>query len=144
MSDEKALATRAKPARGYPARLEDPKARETVLEALRSGLGFAAAAGLLGLTRQSLLMYRRKNPEFDDECVRATAHHEYGLVRIANEGASEDARLALELLSRRYPSRWSQRIEMRRDQDDENDREADDAAELSDAELLALAQGGTK
>lgn len=125
-------------------RLDDTRAQQTVLEALRSGLGFAAAAGLLGVTRQTLLTYRKRNPDFDDACVRATAEHEYSLVRIANEGAADDARLALELLSRRYPSKWSQRIEMRRDLDDDSDREMDDAAELSDAELLALAQGGGK
>jgi len=122
-------------------RLDDPKAQATVLDALRSGLGFAAAAGLLGVTRQTLLTYRRRHPEFDDACIKATAQHEYGLVRIANEGAADDARLALELLSRRYPSKWSQRIEMRRDQDDDADRESDDARELSDEELLALAGG---
>ena len=122
-------------------RLDDPKAQATVLDALRNGLGFAAAAGLLGVTRQTLLTYRKRHPEFDDACIKATAQHEYALVRIANEGASEDARLALELLSRRYPSKWSQRIEMRRDLDDDVDREADDARELSDEELLALAGG---
>ena len=122
-------------------RLDDPKAQATVLDALRNGLGFAAAAGLLGVTRQTLLTYRKRHPEFDDACIKATAQHEYALVRIANEGASEDARLALELLSRRYPSKWSQRIEMRRDQDDDADRESDDARELSDEELLALAGG---
>lgn len=122
-------------------RLDDHKAQATVLDALRSGLGFAAAAGLLGVTRQTLLTYRKRHPEFDDACIKATAQHEYALVRIANEGASEDARLALELLSRRYPSKWSQRIEMRRDLDDDVDREADDARELSDEELLALAGG---
>ena len=141
MSDEKALTTRARPERGYPAILTDTKAQQVVLEALRSGLGFAAAAGLLGISRQTLLAYRRRNPDFDDACIKATAQHEYGLVRIANEGAADDARLALELLSRRYPSKWSQRIEMRRDQDDDADRESDDARELSDEELLALAGG---
>ena len=133
------LATRAPEA--PVLRLDDPKAQSTVLDALRNGLGFAAAAGLLGVTRQTLLTYRKRHPEFDDACIKATAQHEYALVRIANEGASEDARLALELLSRRYPRKWSQRIEMRRDQDDDADRESDDARELSDEELLALAGG---
>ena len=133
------LATRAPEA--PVLRLDDPKAQATVLDALRNGLGFAAAAGLLGVTRQTLLTYRKRHPEFDDACIKATAQHEYGLVRIANEGAADDARLALELLSRRYPSKWSQRIEMRRDQDDDADRESDDARELSDEELLALAGG---
>lgn len=136
MTDSK-LTTRVG---AFPSLLDDEKAQQTVLHALRSGLGVAAASALIGISRQAMHAYRRKHPEFHDACIKATAEHEYGLVKVVNEGAADDAKLALELLSRRYPSKWSTRIEMRRDFDDD-DREADDAGDLSDEELVALANG---
>lgn len=120
--------------------LNDPKARQKVVNALRAGLALSVAGSLVGISREAIKRRRRHDPEFDAACSRAVAEYEESLLGAVNAG-TDDPRLALEVLSRRFPKRWSQRLEMRTT-DEDDDRNEDDAAELSDEELLELAAGG--
>lgn len=121
--------------------LDDPNARKILLDALRSGMAFRPAAAMVGLSREAVRLYRRDNPEFSAECARVIAEFEAEQLAIVRNASMDDSKNAQWLLERRFPARWSPRMELRGPNDDEEDREADDARELSDEELLALAGG---
>lgn len=119
--------------------LADVKARQRVVSALRSGLSLSVAGSLVGISRDCIKRRRSHDPEFDAACSRAVAEYEENLLSSVNAG-TDDPRLALEVLSRRFPKRWSQRLEMRTT-DDDDDREKDDGSDLSDDEITRLAAG---
>lgn len=116
-------------------------ARKRVISALRSGLSIAVAASLVGISREAVRRRRRQDAQFDEDCARAIAEYEQSMLGIVNDGAADDPKMALEILARRFPQRWSPRMELRGPNEDDEDRESDDARELSDEELLALAGG---
>lgn len=98
-----------------PCMLDNAGNREIFLTAVRDGLSFSSAGDLIGINGQDLANYRRRDPEFHASVVKAAAEYEYGLLRRVNIGAEDDPRLALEVLSRRFPHKWSPRVEVRTD-----------------------------
>lgn len=129
------LATRARV-------LDSEASQKAVLDALRSGMSTSSASSLVGITREALRLYRKTDPDFHQACIRAVAEFEAEQLGLVRSASFDDAKNAQWLLERRFPQRWSNRIEIKQFGEDEDDRESDDARELSDEELLALAGGG--
>lgn len=130
------LATRARV-------LSDPASQKAVLDALRSGMSTSSASSLVGITREALRLYRKTDPDFHQACIQAVAEFEAEQLGIVRSASFDDAKNAQWLLERRFPQKWSNRIEIKQFGEDDDERN-DDARELSDEELLALAQGGGK
>ena len=130
------LATRARV-------LSDPASQKAVLDALRSGMSTSSASSLVGITREALRLYRKTDPDFHQACIQAVAEFEAEQLGIVRSASFDDAKNAQWLLERRFPQKWSNRIEIKQFGEDDDERN-DDARELSDDELLALAQGGGK
>ena len=130
------LATRARV-------LSDPASQKAVLDALRSGMSTSSASSLVGITREALRLYRKTDPDFHQACIQAVAEFEAEQLGIVRSASFDDAKNAQWLLERRFPQKWSNRIEIKQFGEDDDERN-DDASELSDEELLALAQGGVK
>ena len=128
------LATRARV-------LSDPASQKAVLDALRSGMSTSSASSLVGITREALRLYRKTDPDFHQACIQAVAEFEAEQLGIVRSASFDDAKNAQWLLERRFPQKWSNRIEIKQFGEDDDERN-DDARELSDEELLALAQGG--
>ena len=129
------LATRARV-------LSDQASQKAVLDALRSGMSTSSASSLVGITREALRLYRKTDPDFHQACIQAVAEFEAEQLGIVRSASFDDAKNAQWLLERRFPQKWSNRIEIKQfGEDDDADRESDDARELSDEELLALAGG---
>ena len=130
------LATRARV-------LSDPASQKAVLDALRSGMSTSSASSLVGITREALRLYRKTDAGFHQACIQAVAEFEAEQLGIVRSASFDDAKNAQWLLERRFPQKWSNRIEIKQFGEDDDERN-DDARELSDDELLALAQGGGK
>ena len=130
------LATRARV-------LSDPASQKAVLDALRSGMSTSSASSLVGITREALRLYRKTDPDFHQACIQAVAEFEAEQLGIVRSASFDDAKNAQWLLERRFPQKWSNRIEIKQFGEDDDERN-DDAAELSDEELLELARRGGK
>lgn len=113
--------------------LDDHGNKQVVIDALRSGMSLSSAAALIGLSRKGLHDYRRDYPEFHDACIKAVASYEQRNLAFVNAGCEEDPKLALDVLSRRFPTKWSTRTEVRQFGDDTDDERDDN--DMSDEEL---------
>lgn len=122
--------------------LSDPATQQLFLGGLRMGLSIASAAASIGLTREAVRLYRKVDPAFNAEVARVVVEYERSLLGIVNEGCADDSKLALEVLARRFPQRWSPRQEIRQfDQDDEDPRD-DELSSTPTEDLEAIARGG--
>lgn len=119
--------------------LDDPATQAAFFDALRSGLAFASAANIVGLTREAVRLYRKGHPEFNAKCMEIVAEVERRHVENVNTASADDAKFSQWFLERRFPQRWSQRQEMRVMDADEND-DRDDHEQLSDEELEKAAR----
>lgn len=118
--------------------LDDHGNKQVVIDALKQGMSLSSAASLVGLSRKGLHEYRRDYPEFHDACIKAVAGYELEKLELVNKGCEDDAKLALEVLARRFPGKWSTRSEVRTFGDDSEDERDED--ELSDEELEKAAR----
>jgi len=88
---------------------------ELIIAAVRAGNYFTTSAALAGIHVQTLYRWLREGEEDEDSKYRqfsldmamAEAEAEISIVSVIRAEASEDYRAGLELLSRRFPDRWS-------------------------------------
>jgi len=110
--DSSAIVKRrvGRPSKATPERLT------RFLELVKAGVTRGGAAQAVGVDPTTVCRWMRTpGPEFDRFRVlvrHAEAMFEQRLVRIVNEAALKDGRLALKLLERRCPQGWSPRRPM--------------------------------
>jgi|JI10StandDraft_1071094.scaffolds.fasta_scaffold1425632_2 hypothetical protein len=91
--------------------------RKTVLDGARKGLSWATCAGLIGVSRQTLWLARKADPELDAGMARGLAQWDLELaeqeqeLRLAEE--FDDAEWLAKRRERRLPNRYSPDIKMR-------------------------------
>jgi hypothetical protein len=92
-----------------------PEIHALIVAAVRSGNYVTTAAGLAGIHVQTLYRWLSKGESDEDSKYRqfyldmqmAEAESEVSIVSIVRAAANIDYRAGLELLSRRFPERWS-------------------------------------
>ncbi len=90
--------------------LRSPEVEKQILDALRLGqLHRPTVCALVGISPRTLRDWRKQDPDFDARLRGAEAKGEARLASIATQGASEDPRLALDILRARYPEKWNRK-----------------------------------
>lgn len=131
------------PRRNEAARSPECKAR--VLEVLRRGLGFESAAHTIGVGRKTLSAVRTEDPDFNRQCMEAIAAWEAETYDAVKVGFEKNPELALKVLERRFPWKWSTRTEMRITEKADPDADGEDeVAQMDDEALDKLAEGGSE
>ncbi len=93
----------------------NPETTGIIIAAVRAGNYFTTSAALAGIHEGTLYRWLRAGEEDEDskyrqfslDMAQAEAEAEISVVLVVREAASEDYRAGLELLSRRFPERWS-------------------------------------
>ena len=94
-----------------------PEVRELIIGAVRAGNYFTTAASLAGIHINTLYRWLSEGEADEDSQYRefyldmqmAEAEAEVSIVLVVRDAANIDYRAGLELLSRRFPDRWSSR-----------------------------------
>ncbi len=94
-----------------------PEVTDLIIAAVRAGNYFTTSAALAGIHEGTLYRWLREGEEDEDSKYRqfaldmatAEAEAEISVVSVIRAAASDDYRAGLELLSRRFPERWSTR-----------------------------------
>ncbi len=95
----------------------NPETTGLIIAAVRAGNYFTTSAALGGIHEGTLYRWLREGEEDEDskyrqfslDMARAEAEAEISIVTVIRDAASDDYRAGLELLSRRFPERWSTR-----------------------------------
>lgn len=83
---------------------------DTILEALKEGLSFAAAAKAAGIAPTTLQDWRAQDDVLNHQCEQAIAMWErQHVTNVSKAGHQGDWRASAWLLSRRFPDRWGER-----------------------------------
>jgi hypothetical protein len=93
-----------KHAGGRPTKYSEEVAH-TIITAILGGNYAYVAAAAAGITEETYYAWLAEKPEFSERVKRAEASAEAGLV--VGLRTSEDPRVRLEVLARRYRQRWS-------------------------------------
>lgn len=100
---------------GRPAKIDyDPAVAQRICEALRNGCKYATAANVAGISLSTFQKWRARGREEPDsrygEFLRMTtaavSETQEVLTRAILRHSENDGRLALEMLSRRWPRLW--------------------------------------
>lgn len=93
-----------------------PELTEVILTAVRIGNYFTTAASLAGIHINTLYRWLSEGEDEDSQyhefyldMLQAEAEAEVSIVTVVRSAANSDYRAGLELLSRRFPDRWSSR-----------------------------------
>jgi transposase len=94
-----------------------PEVRERVVNAVRAGNYFEAAARAAGISESTLYRWLERGAEekrgvyrdFREAVRRAEAESEVHAVAVIRRAMSDDWRAALALIERRHPERWRRR-----------------------------------
>ena len=122
--------------------MRGPECKAKVLDVLRKGMGFETAAHTIGINRKFLTLIRGEDPEFNRQCMEAIAEYEARMVAVVETGFEKTPELALKVLERRFPWKWSTRTEMRiAERADPADMGEDELAQASDEDIDKLAEG---
>jgi hypothetical protein len=78
---------------------------ERICESLRLGVTMQGAAYSAGITEKTFHEWRNKHSAFSEAVTRAIGQSEESLVQIARQ--SNDPRVAVQLLERRFKNGWS-------------------------------------
>ena len=79
---------------------------------IKDGVSQQGAAEICGVGLSTFHAWRNKYPEFQDMVLESNGASEQSLVQYAMNGAKRDARVAVQMLERRFQDRW-QRNERR-------------------------------
>ncbi len=91
--------------------------KASIIENVRKGVSFEDAAKYAGISEGTLYNWKHKGkigktPEYESfykELVEAEIHAKIRKIKICEDGAVDDPRLALELLARKYPEEWGKK-----------------------------------
>lgn len=122
--------------------MRTPEVKAKVVEVLRRGMSFETAAHTVGMTQRLLRIVRTEDPDFNRSCMEAIAEYESGLMDVIEAGYPKNPELALKVLERRFPWKWSTRTEMRITEKADPDADGEDEiAQMDDEALDKLAEG---
>lgn len=72
------------------------------------------AAGLAGISEDTFYAWKKEKPEFSESLRRAHERYKDKLLKLLHGAATakQDARTALEILARRYPGEWGEKLKL--------------------------------
>jgi hypothetical protein len=82
-----------------------PEQEQLLLQQVKAGFYPSQAAVCVGLSPSTISNRKKNNPDFARRLAEAEAKAEFGMY--AKVRASEDEKIILELMSRRWPERWA-------------------------------------
>lgn len=88
----------------------DRKKDETkskIHEYLKEGLCKKDAAVMSGISEKTFYRWVSEDDSFDSHVEASILEYKHSLIKKVNIAAEKDGRLALEVLSRRFPNEWS-------------------------------------
>lgn len=85
------------------------KIAKEIYSNVASGLSQKDSATLAGISEDTFYAWRKEKSEFSESVERAILLYKQGLVSKVNSYAFKDGRLALEVLSRRWPDEFGKR-----------------------------------
>lgn len=94
---------------------------EKILGYLKDGLCKKDAAMMSGISEKTFYRWVSEDNSFDSEVEASILEYKHSLIKKINIASEKDGRLALEVLSRRFPREWSTKIVSGRD---DNSRES--------------------
>jgi len=78
-----------------------------ICDLIRKGVTVEGACESAGVNPDTHYEWKKKYPEYADAVTRANGESEAQLVEIARAGATKDPRIAVQILERRFGTRWS-------------------------------------
>ena len=100
-----------------PSKFTD-EARRKILEGLRAGFTYSAAAGAAGVHPSQVTRWRGQNASFANECGIAEAQAEARFTVVITKAAQDgDAHLALQWLKRRRRDEWGDSVNLSLDRE---------------------------
>jgi transposase-like protein len=90
---------------GRPTLYNEERIR-IVLQALKLGLSYEAAASLAGVNRNTVLAWRNEHEEFREACERVIGQCQEKHATIVSTAAETDPKWAAWFLERRFPLEW--------------------------------------
>ena len=85
----------------------NPQRVATVLASIDQGLSLSRASVMAGMTRETVSEWVRQKPEFGQQVAEAETRFMMRLLNTVQSGAETNPKLALELLSRRFPQEFA-------------------------------------
>lgn len=101
----------------------DRKKDETKIkihEYLKEGLCKKDAALMSGISEKTFYRWVSEDDSFDSQVESSILEYKHSLIKKVNIAAEKDGRLALEVLSRRFPSEWSANRIIERESNEES------------------------
>lgn len=91
--------------------------RDDIVALIRSGVSHEDAAAMVGISEATLYRWKEKGRvgdapvyiTFYEDVRRAEVEAKIRKIRVVENGALEDPKLALELLARKYPGEWGRK-----------------------------------
>lgn len=83
------------------------KTKEGIYAYLKEGLCKKDAALMSGISEKTFYRWVSEDDSFDSRVEASILEYKHSLIKKINIAAEKDGRLALEVLSRRFPNEWS-------------------------------------